>query len=292
MVKTIITVGYVIAGILLFSLFNFYLSVRPPKFSTQFSPSDIGLPYENVSFTTKDGLTLKGWFVPGKKKNATIIVGHGYPFEKSNVVPHASFLHDEFNLFFFDFRYFGESEGAYTTVGLKEQEDLLAALSYLKSRKDIDAKRIGGMGFSMSAATMIMTETEELKAIVAESSFADLDAMVRQSYRIFPGPLKLPFVWATNFWARLFFGIHPKGVSPAKSIANKKIPILLIHGDRDSQIPVENSKIIYENSNKKTTELWTVEGVDHGGVHATHPKEYEGRVREFFEKHLLYKTFK
>ena len=57
-----------------------------------------------------------------------------------------------FIFWLFDFRYFGESEGAYTTAGLLETRDVQAAVEYVKSRSDVNPERIGAMGFSMSAS--------------------------------------------------------------------------------------------------------------------------------------------
>ena len=147
-----IVISVIIIGL---AIINFFLAIHPPKMGSNRDPSSLNIEYESVSFQTADGLTLKGWFIPhkDKKSDAVIIVGHGYPFSKSDVLSFAPFLHKHYNLLFFDFRYFGESEGRYTTVGWKEQEDVLAALSYLKTRTDINKEKIGAIGFSLSAST-------------------------------------------------------------------------------------------------------------------------------------------
>ena len=163
---------YWILGIVfLLPLFNLILGVHPPRLKTDDDPQRYGLDYEPVSFQTADGLTLRGWFIPADSTTlgpslheemawntcATILVGHGYPFDKANILRHALFLHPRFNLLLFDFRYFGESDGAYTTAGLLEVGDVQAAVEYVKSRDDVDPKRIGAMGFSMSASEFILT---------------------------------------------------------------------------------------------------------------------------------------
>ena len=285
----LVTIGIIIAIIIGFSLFTFILSIKPPKLGNYRTPIGFGLAYENVSFKNSDGLTLKGFFIPAKNKsNATIIVGHGYPFSKSDVLIFAPFLAKKYNLLFFDFRYFGESQGKYTTVGWKEQEDVLAALDYLKTRKDIDKSKIGAIGLSLSASTFIMAteKTSDIKAIVADSPYSSLDKMIERTYFIFPSITKLPFVWLTKLYAKIFFNIDTKEISPKKSIKEIKIPVLLIHGEKDSQIPVENSKTLYEASNKNLTELWIIKDADHGYSYAINKKEYEKRVLDFFEKNL------
>ena len=132
------------ALLILASAWLFYISIRPPKIVSSITPRNLNMPYEQVSFTTVDGLTLRGWFVPSEKKAAkTLILLHGYPADKGNILPALAFLHADFNLHLFDFRYLGESEGSYSTAGAKEVEDLLAAIRFLKTR-GIEEVGVGG----------------------------------------------------------------------------------------------------------------------------------------------------
>lgn len=270
--------GYVILFIALFSLLNFWLNTHPPKFRSKQTPTDQGLEFEKIRFKTKDSQMLAGWLIPGKKNSPTIIVGHGYPFDKGNILPVAAFLHPNYTLFLFDFRSFGESEGNITTGGAREIEDFNAAVRYLKSRKDVN-HTFGAYGFSLSAATFIMADNPDIKAIVADSSYASIEDILGQLYWYF-GPLKWPFVWMTELYGRIFLGIDAK-----KYVARVTVPTLLIHGGADSQIPVKNSQKIY-STNKDMAELWIIPGVDHGMSYAVNPKEYKQRVKEFFAKNL------
>jgi len=103
MIRYIWIVIFVIILIVILSIFNFFLSIHPPKMGEKTNPSEFGLEYEEVEFITKDELTLSGWFIPSNNKEV-IIVGHGYPFSKDNVLSLATFLHKDYNLLFFDFR--------------------------------------------------------------------------------------------------------------------------------------------------------------------------------------------
>ncbi len=269
---------YAIIGIAAFSLLIFLFNITPPKFKTAGDPTDFGIEYEAVRFKTKDGLVLAGWLVHGNKNSPTIIVGHGYPFDKGNIFPVVRFLHPDYTLFLFDFRSFGDSEGMVTTAGAREIEDFNAAIKYLKKREDV-SHTFGAYGFSLSAATFLMAEHPEIKAIVADSGYASIHDIIQQMYWYF-GPFKFPFVWITELYGRIFLGLDAK-----KYNARITVPTLLIHGSTDSQIPMYNSYKIYE-TNKDMAELWIIEGADHGMSYATNPKEYKARVREFFNKHL------
>ncbi len=257
------------------------MSIKPGKWPIEFTPESFKLKYEDVTFESSDGLKLKGWFLPGNKSNDTIIVMHGYPTNKADVLPFSMFLLKKFNVFLFDFRSFGESEGSYTTAGFKEVKDLDAAVEYLKNRKDVE--NIGALGFSLGGSVAIMSKNNDVKAIVADSAYSNLNNMIESMYRGFSF-LKYPFVQLTRIYGKIFFGVDPKDVSAETAIKNIDKPVLIIHGNKDSQIPV-NEAIILHNANKKT-ELWIVENADHGEIYALNKEEYEKRVFEFFEKNL------
>ena len=290
----------ILAVVFLLPLFNFILGIHPPRFKTDDNPKYYGLGYERVSFLTEDGLTLRGWFIPAETASTeratedmgtndtcgTILFGHGYPFDKANILRHALFLHSQFNLLLFDFRYFGESDGAYTTAGLLETRDVKAAVKYVKGREDVDPTRIGAMGFSMSASSFILARQPDVKVIVADSPYASLEKVVQRQFFFFPGPTKWPLVALTKVYARLLLGLNLNDAVPADVVGELKIPLLLIHGDADSQIPLEHSREIFTKANPAITEFWIVPEAGHGFAHALAGYDYEIRVREFFERHL------
>jgi len=289
---------WIAGAIALLPLLNLGLGVHPPTFKTEDDPGRHGLHYERVAFQTADGLTLRGWFIPAASpeeasrepgaggRRATVVVGHGYPFDKANILSHALFLHDRFHLLLVDFRYFGESEGFYTTAGLLETRDVEAAVSYLKARTDVDPRRIGAMGFSMSAAAFILARPPDMKAIVADSSYATLEDLVGRQFFFLPGPTKWPLVTLTKVYGRLLLGVDIESAAPAQVVRELKAPLLIIHGEADSQIPVEHAREIYANADPATTELWMVPGADHGQAHMVAGPRYEVRVSTFLERHL------
>ncbi len=275
----------IIVMIFLFSLLTFLLYIRPPKFHTNVTPDDFKLEYENISFKTKDGLTLRGWFIPANSSNysnAAIIIGHGFPFDKNNVLPVTKFLNKHYNLLYYDFRYFGESDGKITTLVYKEQDDMLQAINYLKKR---NISSIGILGFSLSAATSLLINSEDVKAIVADSSFLSIHEVMKEVFFIFPSITKYPFIWLTSLYARIFLGVKISKLSPEEHVKSINTPILFIHGTKDSQIPVEHSKTLHKNA--PNSQLWLIQGADHGMSYSKNPEEYKKRIIEFFDKHLL-----
>lgn len=281
--KILVVIIIIIICIVVISVYGFFVSIHPRRFISKETPKDYGLEYEDVVLVTEDNLKLKAWFIPSNYSNAAIIVSHGYPFDKGNVLGFAPFLHEHYNLLFFDFRGMGESEGKFTSVGYYEKRDVEAAIKYLKKRNITD---IGGIGFSLGGATLIMTNSKDMKAIVADSSYANLDLMVKDLYRQF-FIFKEPFVYITKILSRFILKMDPDKVAPMEVIKEAKMPVLLIHGGKDSQIAVENSRLLHKANPR--TELWIVEEADHGEAHYLRKDEYEKRVLEFFDKYLIRK---
>ncbi len=268
------------------SLWGLYSSIRPLKITSQITPKDLGLNYEEVSFTTADDIKLVGWFIPSfakameGKPAPTIILLHGYPADKGDILPIMSLLQKKYNLLLFDFRYLGQSEGKYSTAGAKEVEDLLTAINFLKSR---GISEVGIWGFSMGGAVALMTapRAPEIKVIISESSYASLDLMTRELYRI--PLLKYPSAYLMGLGAKIFLGIDLKKISPAESAKNLNIPILIVHSKNDEVIPFKNALLIQEAlKNNSQAEFWFEENLIHGQLGG----EYQKRVEDFFGKNL------
>ena len=278
----ILKIVLVVVGIIIvLSFFQFIISIRPPRYYSDNNPLDYGLEYEKVSFLTKDKINISGWLIKSEKVNGTVIIGHGYPFDKGNILPVAKFLYPNYNLLFYDHRYFGESGGRISTAGLKEVEDVKAAIGFIQKRFGKN-KSIALYGFSLSASAMMMAKPE-VNAIIADSAYADLDNLVKHIYRIF-GPLKYPFVWTTNLLSKIFFGKFPSEISPANAIRDYDVPILVIHGEKDSQIPVENAHELKESN--PNIDLWVIKNADHGQAYALHRREYEKKIKDFLKKNM------
>lgn len=239
------------------------------------------MDYETVSFRTADDLALRGWYIPAAQTGAkTVILLHGYPADKGNILPALAFLHEDFNLLLFDFRYLGQSEGSYSTAGAKEVEDLLAAIRFLKRR---GVKEVGIWGFSMGAAVALMAieKAPEIKAVISESSYASLAQMAFELFRI--PLLKYPIAYLVGFWTKVFLGIDLREVSPARSVRNTTIPILLIHSSADAVIPFSHAQQLKEAlAHNASAKFWFNEGFAHGELGS----DYQTRVKSFFKKNL------
>ncbi len=264
------------------SAWAFYLAIKPPKIVSSIVPSQLGLNYEEVTFSTEDGLTLKGWWISpsGTVSSKTIIGLHGYPADKGNILPAIAFLAERYNLLLFDFRYLGESGGAYSTVGANETKDLLAAIAFLRNR---GIREVGVWGFSMGAAVALMAapQAPEIKIIVSESSYARLDLLAP---KLFIVPiLQYPLAWLTRLWSRIFLGIDLKSVSPKDAAANLTIPVLVVHSRTDPVVSFDHALMLQESLKKNPdAQFWFRDNLRHGELGA----DYHRKIVAFFNEHL------
>jgi len=264
-----------------------YGYIHPPRIPVNKTPKDFGMNYEEIKFKTSDNSEIRGWFIPAtnKRKRPSIIFCHGYPANRLEVLNRAKILYPDYNLLLFDFRGLGQSSGFYSSFGVYEQRDLIAALKYLKSRSDISDK-IGIFGFSMGGAVSLMVATKfpEIKAIVVESPYSSLDKIIRYTFRQKKIWQEISAQIAMQM-ARLFLKINIREFSPAEAVKKIKIPLLIIHSRDDKQIPFENSKEIFENANEPKS-LWAPLKSGHGHIINDHRIEYEKRMKDFFKKYL------
>jgi fermentation-respiration switch protein FrsA (DUF1100 family) len=145
-----------------------------PSKTVHYTPDDFSLAYEDVTFETSDGLKLSGWFLPAQGElKGTVIHFHG---NAENISAHVTLalwlVFEGYNVFVFDYRGYGRSEGQVTRAGTIR--DGHAALDYVLSRDDVDPGRVFAFGQSLggAVATVVAAEREELRAIVLDSTFS------------------------------------------------------------------------------------------------------------------------
>ncbi|MBI2610323.1 alpha/beta fold hydrolase [Candidatus Kaiserbacteria bacterium] len=271
------------AGFVLVSLWSFWLSVRPPQITLGFTPDEFGLSAEDVVLTADDGAKLAAWFIgegAGESKRAIILL-HGYPAEKSDMLSVARALHPEFAVLLMDLRSFGESEGAYTTLGLKESRDVAKALDFLTER---GYGHIGIFGFSLGGSTALLAAAEDSRplAVASYGAFADLRMLGHETYRSLL-VLKYPLVALMELWARLLFGEWADPAAPVGAAERLTIPVLIIHNREDEQISFTHAERLREAlSNNEAAEFYDVKEGRHGVL----PADFEQRVKAFFVKSL------
>lgn len=287
---------YILLGIILLiialSFILVYANTHPPKYPLHIPPSEYKADYEEVSFTSSDGILLKGWIVRparGVEKSSAIIICHGVGANRSDFTELAVSLSQRGHfVLLFDFRAHGESGGRRTSLGYHEQKDIAAALGFLGTRPEIDPKRIGIYGLSMggSAAILAAAKTGAFSAVVADSAFTSLREQAKDAITGFYHLPSFPFLQLAILGYELYFQTNVDAISPVSVIATiAPRPVLLIAGEGDKLIPADNGRKLFAAAGEPK-ELWIIPGADHGGTLAAAGSDYERRVGEFFDKNL------
>ncbi len=274
----------ILVPIVFMTTFGVISVIRPRKLISSVNPGHFDLQYEDVSLVTEDGLTLAAWYLPkkGEPTDSAIIVLHGYTTDKGDMIARTSFLTDDFNLLLVDFRYFGESEGAYTTLGISEVNDLAAAVRYLEGR---GIRKIGVYGISMGGAVALMGIGEPslpIDAVVAEASYADLKMAAHDIYH-YLGPLEAPLTLTSGLVSSLALGVNLEQVSPQRAVRGVRKPILIIHSKEDKIVSFDNAELIADSlKDDPQAEFLFFET----GMHGEASSEFAGVVGDFFRRYL------
>ncbi|MDB5079530.1 MAG: hypothetical protein JWP00_1454 [Chloroflexi bacterium] len=256
------------------------------------TPQDLNMEFEEVWFMARDGLKLHGWYIPAPPgdappKDITVISGHGHTGNKEPDLEYASFFYRAgYNVFMFDFRGHGRSEGPRgTSMGYWERLDVHGAVDWLLGRGQT---RFAAFGISMGAAIMIMAAAENpfIRAVVADSPYAHLRrSIAAEINNISNIPMWLAGPLSRYAW-RVFtrhHGFPHRRSSPADYVAAiAPRPLFIIHGEADRLTRLENAYILYEKAGWPK-ELWIQPEVAHAQSFIVYGQEYEQRVLKFLD---------
>lgn len=261
---------------------------RPARTVAGGTPPDYGLPYESVSFSTPDAITLKGWWIPAIVPRATLVFCHGYAGSKAPDLKYVPALREHgYSVLLFDFRAHGESAGTRTSLVCNERQDLLAAIAFLQQH---GIHQVGLIGFSMGAAVAIATAplSTAVSAVVADSAFAELRTIVAQNLRRRGCPSPIATLWTALILqvASRYFGCNVFHSDPIRWVGRvSPRPLLIIHGGRDRDVPVSEAIRLYELAGLPK-ELWVVDEAEHRCADQVRPEEYMPRILAFFDAWL------
>jgi hypothetical protein len=246
---------------------------------------NLGAPYENVEFTTSDGLELKGWYV--KSQNGAAVIS--FPGRASSQKRAKMLANHGYGVLVFDRRGEGESEGDPNTFGWQGERDVHAAVKFLQSRPDVDPDRIGAIGLSVGGEMLIeaAAESTALKAIVSEGAsgrsvrddFAN--GSVEWSEKLSDGIVTVATAVSTS-------NLPPEDLKGLVSKIGDR-PVFFVYGE-GGQPAEEPANTGFYKVKDGAKEIWEVPGSGHiGGIDAR-PKDYERRVVGFFDRTLLNET--
>ncbi len=246
------------------------------------TPSRYGLKYEEVTFRSKDGTKLTGWFIPAVgAPRGTVIHFHG---NAQNMSAHFAFVSwlpaAGFNLFVFDYRGYGQSEGKPDRRGLFE--DSVAAITCVQARKDVDRDRLLVLGQSLGGANAIAAvganSFKGIRAVAIESAFASYRGIVRD--KIGGMPLLSLLKWPLSY---LLIGDSYSPDRVVRAIA--PVPLLLIYGTADGIVPYHHGQDLFDRA-QEPKQFWTIEHGGHTEAFVEESSGYRQKLVNFFDAAL------
>jgi uncharacterized protein len=267
----------VVVSIVLFPFAISYVVTHAAR--AEVPTADLGAPYEDVEFTTADGLRLKGWYI--RSRNGAAVIS--FPGRASSQKRAKLLARHGYGVLLFDRRGEGESEGDPNAFGWQGERDVHAAVSYLQRQADVDPQRIGGIGLSVGGEMMIeaAAESSALKAIVSEGASS---RSVRDEIAI-----------GSNWQEVLATGV----VAGGTAVFNNNLPprtlkslvpqisgaTFFVYGERGQPAEEPANRALYKAA-RDPKQIWEVPGSGHIGGTEAQPAEYERRIVDFFDRRL------
>jgi uncharacterized protein len=230
------------------------------------TPADAGLDFSDVYFHTRDGVRLNGWFVPHAEARSTLIWFHGNAGNISHRVDNLKRLHDhaKLNIFLFDYRGYGRSQGRAFEDGTYLDGE--AALAYVRDHLAIETGTMVLFGRSLGAAVAVETATRfDIQALILESPFTSIREMARAAFPLLP----LGALLQTRY-------------DILEKIPRINAPLLVLHGDRDEIVPFAQGKAVFDAAPQPKT-FYRIAGAGHNDTYLIGGEAYFRELKNFIE---------
>jgi dipeptidyl aminopeptidase/acylaminoacyl peptidase len=254
---------------------------------------NLGVKMEDVQITSFDGAKLKAWlFRPEQGNGRVVIVLHGHVDNRAAAAGFGPMLlRHHYTVLAPDARAHGESGGDIATYGIYESRDLSRWVDWLTTQNYHGC--VYGLGESMGAAILLQALPNERRfcAAVADSPYSSFHEVAydRMGQKVGAGDgvgrtLFRPLIDEAFLYVKLRYGIDLNQADPATAVASTRVPVLLIHGAEDFNIPLRHCQAILRN-HAGVMELWEVPGAGHTTAFGTEPEEFERRVTDWFARY-------
>ena len=276
----LVVVAAVVASVFLFPIAIAYVVTHAAR--AHVPAADLGAPYEDVKFTTSDGLRLRGWYI--RSRNGAAVIS--FPGRASSQKRAKLLARHGYGVLLFDRRGEGASDGDPNLFGWQGERDIHAAVAFLQQpsrrrpradrrhrplrrRRDDDRGRSRVAGLSGRSSPRGRAR-RSVRDIVANPGTTWQDVLGN-------GVATL----ATAVFADTMPPADLKGLVPKISGA-----VFFVYGERGQPAEEPANKAFYAAAHEPK-EIWEVPGSGHiGGIEAQ-PQEYERRVVGFFDRALL-----
>ncbi|MBI2893121.1 MAG: alpha/beta fold hydrolase [Deltaproteobacteria bacterium] len=263
------------------------LQVHRPHVRRGWPPRQRPEPRE-VEVQARDGATLRGWYIAGRARGSPLVMLlHGIGSSRADQV-HAARAHVELGhaVAMMDGRGHGESDGMTVSFGLREKDDVRRIIDVLTHGDRNLPVALQGCSMGAAIALQAAAENPQVRAVIAEAPFYDLEEMARQSVRWLPGLLARAGIGVFRAIAPLELGGELDEVSPAAAVRRRPdLKTLFIVGGRDHVIPPSHGRRLHRIA-AGPSELWDLPNAEHCGAWAAAPEEYPRKTTGFLRAAL------
>jgi len=247
----------------------------------------VNLLYETHKISMNEGEFLEAWYIVRPVAQGIVLLFPGYAESKESLLATAVALHKAgYDTLLVDFRGAGGSTGSDTTLGVREAKDVAHSVAY--AERTWPGRPIVLYGVSMGAASVlraIATEDVRPSAVILESPFDSLLGTVGNRFHAMGLPA-FPSAELLVFWGSVQQGFNGFTHNPAEYARSVECPVLLLHGELDPRVTVEQNAVIFERLAGQK-HLVSFPGAGHVSLIVEAPKAWEGQVTQFLRDVLI-----
>jgi uncharacterized protein len=238
-----VLIGFLLI-LLVMMLFEEKLIFFPAKYPAgRWDP--VGLEFEDAEFSASDGVRLHGWYVPHPRPRAVVLISHG---NGGNLSHRDDLLRALHRLgaasMIYDYRGYGRSEGTPNEKGVLL--DGKAAAAWLAGRSSTSESQLVQFGESLGGAVAVHLAAQVgARGLILENTFSSLADVGAYHYPWLPVRL-----------------LMQSKFDSVRTISKYRGPVLQIHGDADTVIPIEIGRRLHAAANEPK-EFIVAPGVDH-----------------------------
>ena len=242
---------------------------------------------EDVYLTSRDGLRLHGYLFPMGDCKKIVIGVHGFhSYARPECAPYVEFYRSlGYSMLMVDDRGHQPSEGNYIGFGVLDRLDVVDWAKYLVKTYGEDVQ-ILLHGVSMGGATVMAASGEEdlpdqVRGVVSDCGYSSPYEILKYEFR---NALHLPswlFLKPLEKMCEKKIGMNLHDFAAVDQVKKAKVPILFVHGLKDTMVPPEMANQVYEAC-ASPKYLLTVPEAGHGESIAFAPEEYHNAIIRLF----------